>query len=266
MTREPEEFASAQFIRARLYGGDTSTVRRYRELVVGPGSTWRLLWHELLTTLVGELPGAIGLALRRVLYPTLFRKCGRGVVFGKSLVIRNAQNIEIGDGVLVDDFCLLEGRGGAEEPVTIGDRVILNRGVVVQAKIGTIRIGEDCDIGAGCTLVSQGGVHLGRRVSLGGNCDIGGGVFSTEAIDPADAAGDAAGDGPKHRKLTRGAVRIGDDTVTGMGVLVLDNVTIGSGCIVGGGAVVRESIPDGTVATPHQRLILLPREPAPTPR
>lgn len=207
---------------------------------------------------LGPIPGALGLVLRRVFYPGLFRRCGRGVVFGRSVVIRNAQNVELGDGVLVDDYCLIDGRGGNDDPVVIGDRVILNRGVVVQAKIGTIRIGDDCDVGAGCNLISQGGVYVGRRVSLGGNCNIGGGLV--QADEDGDRGGEGGGHEPERRKLTRGAVRIGDDTATGMCVLILDNVQVGAGCIIDGGAVVKENVPDRTVAVPHQRLVLLPRD------
>lgn len=184
------------------------------------GSTWDWIRYELITTLLGCLPGAAGLLLRKIFYPALFRTCGRSVISGRSLLIRNPQNIELGNGVFIDDFCLLDGRGGSEEPVIIGERVTLNRGVTVQAKIGTIRIGADSDIGAGCSIISQGGVFLGKEVSLGGNCDIGGGSFATETANPATGSTAARGeeDSPKHRKFTKGPVRIGDRTVTGVDV------------------------------------------------
>jgi acetyltransferase-like isoleucine patch superfamily enzyme len=255
------EFQSGEFIRAKLHSSDKSSFRRYKELVVGSGSTWDWIRYELITAVLGCLPGAVGLLLRKIFYPMLFRKCGINVIFGRSLVIRNPQNIELSDGVFIDDFCLLDGRGGSEEPLMIGDRVILNRGVTVQAKIGTIRIGADSDIGAGCSIISQGGVFLGKEVSLGGNCDVGGGLFATEKADPAmESAGcSSEADFPKHRKFTKGPVRVGDRTVTGMDVVILDGVEIGADCIIGGGAVVRESVPGETVVSPHQRLVFLRR-------
>lgn len=257
-----KEFASEQFIRAKLHSDRRSAFAQYRELVVGGGSIWRFLWYEMLTMFLGPIPGAFGLLLRKFFYPGLFRKCGKRVIFGRSLVIRNPQNIELGDGVLIDDYCLLDGRGGSEEAVRIGDRVILNRGVKVQAKIGTIRVGNDSDIGAGCSLVSQGGLFLGAAVSLGGDCKIGGGLIETQPFDrPAGSPNEASNVSTEYklRKLTNGPVLIGDRTATGMAVIVLDNVQIGCDCIIGAGAVIRESIPDRSVATPHQRVILLSR-------
>lgn len=260
--RQVGEFASEEFIRAKLHASSRTAFQKYRDLVVGRGTMWQLLRYELLTTFLGPLPGAIGLFLRKVLYPCLFKECGKGVIFGRSVVIRNPQNIELGDEVLVDDLCLLEGRGGSTEAVRIGDRVILNRGVKIQAKIGTIRVGKDSDIGSGCSLVSQGGLFLGVAVSLGGDCKIGGGLIETRPPDrPAGSPGEAGDVSTEYklRKLTNGPVIIGDRTATGMAVIVLDNVQIGSDCIIGAGAVIRENIPDRTVATPHQRVVLLSR-------
>ena len=60
--------------------------------------------------------------------------------------------------------------------------------------------------------------------------------------------------------FTNGPITIGDDCWIGMGVRILDGVSIGSGCVIGAGAVIREDIPDMTVAAPHQRIVLLRRE------
>jgi acetyltransferase-like isoleucine patch superfamily enzyme len=68
-------------------------------------------------------------------------------VFGRNLTIRNAQNITLGDNVIIDDDCVLDARGAGPDGVVIGDRVIINRGASIQAKIGPIWIGEDSDIG-----------------------------------------------------------------------------------------------------------------------
>jgi acetyltransferase-like isoleucine patch superfamily enzyme len=255
MSSPVQELDSRHFIRAQLHDGSTSNFRRYQTLVVGPGSIFRLLRYELTTGLLGGLPGALGLLLRKLFYPGLFRRCGPGVVFGRHLVLRNAQNIELDRGVVLDDYCLLDGRGATDMPVRIGERTILNRGVSVQAKVGSIRLGRECDIGAGSCIVSQGGIEIGDRVSLGGHAAIGGGLFATEL--PASAGTSSL------RKISRGPIRIGDGTIAGMNVTVLDGVTIGRDCVLGASAIVRESIPEATIATPHQRLVLLPREPAP---
>src|SRR4029079_891101 len=57
----------------------TSRAGRYRDLVVGVEAGWGgLVRFEIVTALAGNLPGALGLALRGSLYRGLFRALGRG--------------------------------------------------------------------------------------------------------------------------------------------------------------------------------------------
>jgi acetyltransferase-like isoleucine patch superfamily enzyme len=58
------------------------------------------------------------------------------VVFGHPVLIRNARNITLGAQVMIDDLCVLDGRGAGAEGVVLGDSVIVNRGTTIQAKIG----------------------------------------------------------------------------------------------------------------------------------
>src|SRR6266487_1978804 len=145
---KPSRLEDQHYIRQKLYSGQKNTLQRYAELVIGRMDIWELLKYELLTSLLGAFPGALGLFLRKLFYPWLFRRIGRGVVFGRSVVIRNPDRIVLGDRVVVDDYVVLDGRGGdSDEGVRIGDEVIVNRGALIQAKVGTIRIGSHCDIG-----------------------------------------------------------------------------------------------------------------------
>ena len=245
------------YLRSKLFAGDRSPVRRYADLVVGPDASYaRLARYELVTTLAGRVSGALGLALRKLLYPSLFRRCGKGVVFGRDLVIRNAHLISIGDHVVLDDGCVIDGRGAGPAGVEIGDRVILGRGVSVQAKIGPIRIGADSDIGMHTVIHSQGGVEIGRAVVLGGGCKLSGGVFQT-------GRGDGSGDGMRAREQTRwtkGPIRIGDRCLVGFGSMFLDGVEIGEGSVVGAGSVMTRSVPPYSVAAGVPGRVLRSRE------
>jgi acetyltransferase-like isoleucine patch superfamily enzyme len=247
------------YLRSKLFAGDRSAVRRYADLVVGPDASYaRLARYELVTTLAGRVSGALGLALRKVLYPSLFRRCGKGVVFGRDLVIRNAHLISIGDHVVVDDGCVIDGRGAGPAGVEIGDRVILGRGVSVQAKIGPIRIGADSDIGMHTVIHSQGGVEIGRAVVLGGGCKLSGGVFQTGR----GAAGAAHGgmQGREQTRCTKGPIRIGDRCLVGFGSMFLDGVEIGEGSVVGAGSVMTRSVPPYSVAAGVPGRVLRSRE------
>ena len=61
-----------------------------------------------------HVPGALGLALRKTLYPLLLGACGRNVVFGQNVVLRHPHKIRIGDNVVIDDNCLLDAKGDSQ--------------------------------------------------------------------------------------------------------------------------------------------------------
>jgi acetyltransferase-like isoleucine patch superfamily enzyme/acyl carrier protein len=237
-------------------------MQRYAELVVGRTGTWRLLKYELLTCLLGPLPGALGLLLRKLFYPWLFRRIGRGVVFGRSVVIRNPDRIVLGNRVLIDDYVVLDGRGGdGDEGLRIGDEVIINRGALIQAKIGTIRIGSHCDIGAETMIISQGANVIEDMVSIGGGSKIGGGVIQIQNDSATQSGGDPNDFAVRGQvRVSKGTVRIGTKSALGENVTVLDEAIIGSECVVGACAVIRGRIPDRSVVALQERLVILPRE------
>ncbi len=72
-----------------------SFMRKYQDLVVGNGRFGYLLYFEASMLLVNPLQGALGLALRKFLFPPLFRRVGRKVVFGHHVGLRAPGNVEI---------------------------------------------------------------------------------------------------------------------------------------------------------------------------
>jgi acetyltransferase-like isoleucine patch superfamily enzyme len=258
-----QQLDEGDYIRGKLFSGERSAMRRYADLVVGPEASYlQLLRYELVTMLCGRVSGALGLALRKVFYPGLFRRCGRGVVFGRDLVVRNAHLVTLGDNVILDDGCVLDGRGAGPAGVEIGDRTILGRGVSVQAKIGPIVIGADSDIGMHSVIHSQGGVEIGRAVVMGGGCKLSGGVFQTAR------GGDQAGEMAvrEQTRWTKGPIRIRDRCLIGFGAMFLDGVDIGEGSVIGAGSLMAKSIPPYSVAAGVPGRVLRTREAAAPPR
>lgn len=228
----------SNFIRSKLYSDNKSAFTRYRGLVFQSFSWPKLIRYELLVMLFGSLPGALGLVLRKRLYRCLFRKVGKGVIFGPYLTLNHADQITLGDGVILDRNCLLDARGAGDAGITIGDRVIINRQAVIQAKVGYIEIGDNCNIGSGVDIVAQGSIILGDNVSVAGKAVIAGGRYVIE--QELDTPGEK-------KRFTNGPIRIGDNTRIGMGAIVQDGVTIGENAIVAPGSVVYESVPPNTV-------------------
>lgn len=228
----------SNFIRNKLYGSEQSAFARYRSLVFRRFSWPRLIRYELLITFVGPISGALGLAMRKKLFRCLFRKVGTGVNFGRNITLHHADQITLGDNVFLDRDAVLDARGGGDNGIIIGDRVILNRGAAIQAKVGEIRIGNDCNIGSFVDVIAQGSIFIGDNVSVAGKAMIAGGRYVVE--EEADSP-------ERKRRFSGGEIRIGNNTRIGMGAIVQDGVTIGDNAIVAPGSVVYEDVPADTV-------------------
>ena len=63
--------SKADNIRARLARARSSPIQAYRELTTGEVGWGGFLAYELLTCVLGPLPGAVGFALRQKLYRSL---------------------------------------------------------------------------------------------------------------------------------------------------------------------------------------------------
>ena len=236
--KEPQRLDEAQFIRGRLFDRDKSAFRKYRELVFHRFTWWKLIRHELLAIFVMPMPGALGLVLRKRLCRALFRRAGKGTIFGSGLTLRHGDRVDLGEDVVLDANCVLDARGAGDEGIVIGDRVIVNRGAAIQAKVGYIRIGADCNIGADVQIISQGPIVIERNVSVAGRAIVAGGRYIVDRDDehPEDK-----------QRMTEGPIRIGRNTRIGMGAIVQDGVTIGANAIVAPGSVVYEDVADDTV-------------------
>src|SRR5512135_1038924 len=94
-----------------------SALKRYRRLFHGDVSTWAFLRNELIILCTSGFPGVLALFLRSKLYPRMFRRVGRGVVFGRNMTLRQPCKISIGDGVIMDDNVVLDAKGDANQGI-----------------------------------------------------------------------------------------------------------------------------------------------------
>jgi acetyltransferase-like isoleucine patch superfamily enzyme len=222
----------------QLFAGGQSARERYSALVVGRPGWGALLHYELVQLLGQNVPGALGLALRKTLFPSLLGACGRNVVFGQNVVVRHPHKVRIGDNVVIDDNCLIDAKGETNAGITIGSGVFVGRNSILSCKNGDIELGDGANVGFNCEIFSASRVTIGRDTLLAAYCYVIGGDH--DFSDPA-AAVLAQG-----RRST--GVTIGLGAWLGAGAKILDGVTIGDRAIVGAGAVVREAVPDGAIA------------------
>jgi acetyltransferase-like isoleucine patch superfamily enzyme len=105
----------------------------------------------------------------------------------------------------------------------------------------SLQIGNRVNIEQGVHIVCHGEVIIEDEVSIAPYC----GIFDvSHPNDPPDR-GDKIGN-RLSEKYQR--VRIGAGSLIGMHVVILPNVQIGKGCVIGAGSVVRCDIPDYCVA------------------
>jgi acetyltransferase-like isoleucine patch superfamily enzyme len=231
--------SKSENIRARLARARSSPIQAYRELTAGPDAGWGgFLAYELLTCLLGPLPGALGFALRQKLYPSLLGASGGGLVMGRNVTLRHPRNMALGVQVTVDDNCVLDGRGAGPGGFRLGDGVVVGRNCMLLAKAGGLRLGPRTSLGANSVVVSMSGVEVGEAVLFAGGCYLSAGVYPTHDRTRPIMDQDAASKGP---------IRVGDGAWLGTGAVVLDGVTIGRGAVVGAGAVVNKDIPDWAI-------------------
>ena len=133
------------------------------------------------------------------------------VSFGKASVIRG--NVKVGNFVLID--ANVEVRNHTDEISTIGNYSSFNRNTVLRGKY-----------------------QIGSHVAVGPNCSIMG--FNHKFDNENELVSNQG-------RVVKGIV-IEDNVWIGANVLILDGVSIGEGCVIGGGSVVTKSIPPYSVA------------------
>jgi acetyltransferase-like isoleucine patch superfamily enzyme len=243
--------AVTQKAQEQLFAPGTSSRAKYAALVVGQPGLGALLRYELVVSIAQARAGALGLALRKALYPALLGSCGRNVVFGQNVVLRHPHKIHIGSNVVVDDNCLLDAKGTTNRGIRIGDGVFIGRNTILSCKDGDIELADGANIGFNCELFSASRVTIGRDVLMAAYSYVIGGDhdFSDPGAPVLAQARTSAG------------VAIGDGAWLGAGVKILDGVQVGEHAVVGAGAVVRESVPAHAIAVGIPARVVSTRQP-----
>jgi len=148
--------------------------------------------------------------------------------------------LHVGSGSFIDDDVTIYAHDDGGE-VWLGARVHLYRGTIIEVGAGgSVRIGDETHIQAGCNLKGfLGNLIIGRNVQVAPHCGFSPYEHNFALCDlPIKAQG----------VRSAGDIVLEDDVWLGFGVAVLEGVRIGKGAVVGAGAVVTKSIPAYAVA------------------
>jgi acetyltransferase-like isoleucine patch superfamily enzyme len=156
-------------------------------------------------------------------------------------VVLGRRFAHVGDRAWIGRPLLLLGH----ENISIGDNSSIRAGARLEAqprfdhRVPRLSIGSHTNIEQNVHIMCQSRVTIGDRVSITGHCAI------VDVTHPIDVAGVKIGDAIVDEDSY---VEIHDDVFIGFGAVVLPNVTIGRGAVIGANSVVSSDIPPYSVA------------------
>ena len=181
--------------------------------------------HAICPLSIASLPGR---ALRRCYSEWVkyeFHSCGQGCSFGRFLLLRGAEYIDIGDNVSM-------GRGLVVEAFD----QYLDQRFTPKIKIGNyVNIGDYSHLTCINGITIKDNVRMGRKVFITDNAH---GASDRSLLDTR----------PNIRPLaSKGPVIIEENVWIGEMVCIMPGVTIGRGAIIGANAVVTHDVPPYTL-------------------
>jgi len=157
-------------------------------------------------------PGALGYRLRHFVYKNQFKTCGIKISISPGSVFKGLKNINLGDNVIFGPLNQIYAEGGT---IKIGDYVAFNSNVMVNADI-------------------RGEIIIEKNVIIGPNVVVRSSNHKYDNIEvPIRGQGHNAG-----------KIIIRENSWIGSNAVILPDVIIGKGAIVGAGAVVTKDVPD----------------------
>lgn len=147
-----------------------------------------------------------------------FKSVGKNVLISDKCSIYSPQNIEIGDNVRIDDFC-----------------------VISAGELG-IRIGNNVHIAVYCSLIGNGSIimenfsGLSSRVSIYSSTDDYSGNYLTNPTVSKEFT-----------NVISGTVRLGKHVIVGSGCVILPNVNLGDYCSVGAMSLINKSFDNSNI-------------------
>ena len=225
-------------VRSSYITSGGNKANKYLELVVGKKGIWAFLKYEFITGIFSNFPGAFGILLRSIFYKFLFKKVGKGVIFGKNITIRHPHKIIIEDNVFIDENCMLDAKGSDNEGIKIGKGCYIGRNSILSCKNGDIFLEENVNIGFNCEIHSSSLVKIGANTLIAAYVYIISGDHIHDVVDkPIIFLGG----------ISKG-ITIGKNCWLGAKSIIFDGINIGNDVIIGASAIVNTDIADHLVA------------------
>lgn len=149
------------------------------------------------------------------------------------------ENIQIGNHVRIHPRVTIDTRSHAKGgEIVIGNHSEVLHGSCLMAYGGKIKIGERCSINSNTIIYGHGkGVNIGNDVLIAGHCLIVPANHNFEKVDqPINQQG-----------INSKGIIIKNNVWIGSGCRILDGIIIESGAIIAAGAVVTKDVPKNAI-------------------
>jgi virginiamycin A acetyltransferase len=148
--------------------------------------------------------------------------------------------LKISDSAFISPLAYVEHskRGSAIE---IGNDVFIDAFVRIRAVggDGSLIIGDNTDINSGCVIFTGNGITIGRNVLIGPNCTL---VPTNHAYHARDKL-------IRDQRFlpSKGGIIIEDDVWIGSNCCILDGAILRRGCVIGASSLVRTEVEAASV-------------------
>jgi len=200
----------------------------------------KYILENLLFMMFAWIPTIIGIGIRGIFYRIILKMDGWAAI-ENSVRLRFANNIHLSNGVYLDQHTYLH---ACKNGIQIGENSIVMHGSILHVynfrniPNSSIKIGKDCLIGEYSVIRGQGGVTIGDRVYTSPFTQI---LAVNHVIDDPNIPIIDQG-------ITAEGIIIEDDVWIGSGAIITDSVHIGHGSVIAAGAVVTGDIPENVIA------------------
>ena len=197
-------------------------------------TSWHYFLEQGIFLLVGWIPTIIGIGTRGILYRSILKIEGWAAI-ENGVRLRFANNITLHNGSFLDQGVYLH---ACPAGIEIGANTIVMHGAILhvynfrEMPHSRIKIGRDCLVGEYTVIRGQGGVVIGDRVYTSPHSQF---IAVNHVFEDKEISFTKQG-------ITAKGIVIEDDVWIGSGAIITDGVRVGKGSVVAAGAVVTTDV------------------------